>query len=62
MTDDYIPGMEDAYFTVKRDGRLVHFEIFTTDSDEKIVGIKVLPETARELAQKLTMTSWKAEE
>jgi hypothetical protein len=63
VTTEYRAGDEDIYITVaaRPDGN-VSLGIHLTANGERIYGIVLPPETARNAAQKLTLASWKAEE
>lgn len=63
MTSEYKSGNEDIYInvTARPDGN-VSFAVYLVANNERIYGIVLPPETARNAAQKLTLASWQAEE
>lgn len=63
MTTEYMPGEENIYITVapRADGN-VSFGVWDAKTEQRIYGIVLPPETARNAAQNLTLASFKAEE
>lgn len=63
MTKEYRPGEEDLFLTVRpRDDGNVSLGIHLVVNNERIYGVILPPEIAREVAQQLTLASWRAEE
>lgn len=61
--DGYVPGTEDISLSVyaREDGK-VALVIYHLSSGEKLYGLVLPPETARQAAEKLTLASWIAED
>ncbi|MFD4474665.1 hypothetical protein ACFWPU_00910 [Streptomyces sp. NPDC058471] len=64
MTDSsYVPGTEDIHLSIyaREDGKIA-FVVSRVDNGEKLYGIVLPPEVARQAAEKLTLASWLAED
>lgn len=63
MSEEYVEGKENIYLVIKPAAKgMVRLAVFQVGTNEKIYGVVLPAEIARQAAMRLTISSWEAEE